>query len=99
MRVDVTWSHIATAQLRALSHAQQQSVQNTVQAIRMSPRVAHYSHQARHADGSARAVWVAYGLLVKVQFTIADNGARVLVQILGVAPTDLPGIADYEERP
>ena len=66
-------------------------------AIKISPRAAHYYRTIKQHDGTMRAVWVAYGLEVRMLFTLTEDSQRLLARIIDVAPTDLPGIADYEE--
>ncbi|WP_129629158.1 hypothetical protein [Candidatus Oscillochloris fontis] len=80
-----------------LTPPQQQSARNLVQTIKVSPRAAHYYHTATQRDGTTRAVWVAYGLTVRILFTLAEDGRSLIARIFDVAPSDLPGIADYEE--
>jgi len=98
MRVDVAWSATADRQFKALSRSQQDSARNVAKAIKASPRAAHYYNTAQQRDGTVRAVWVAYGLEVRVLFTLSEDGRRLLARIIDVAPSDLPGITDYEER-
>lgn len=63
----------------------------------MSPRSGHYYRQAETRRG-VRAVWIIYGLLVRMVYTIELEPRGLLVLIEEVTPTDLPGSVDYEER-
>nr|WP_044200185.1 hypothetical protein [Oscillochloris trichoides] len=98
MQIIIAWSENAARQYAALTPAQQVSARNLVQAIRLSPRAGHYYHIVTQRNGRTRAVWVAYGLAVRILFTLAEDGRGLIVQIFDVASTDLPGIADYEEQ-
>ncbi len=79
MRVDVAWSATADRQFKALSRSQQDSARNVAKAIKASPRAAHYYNTAQQRDGTVRAVWVAYGLEVRVLFTLSEDGRRLLL--------------------
>lgn len=97
MNVVVAWSSTAATQYRALGQAEQTSVQNVIAALKLSPRAGYFYRRVQTGD-AIRTVWVAYGLRIRLLYTLSSDRRGVIVRIEDVAPTDLPSIDEYEER-
>jgi hypothetical protein len=81
-----------------LSQAEQVSVRNVIAALKLSPQAGCF-YQYIQVGLSGRAVWVAYGLRVRLLYTLAEDRRGMIVRIEDVMPTDLPCQIEYEERP
>lgn len=99
MNVIVTWTAEASQQYHALSQAEQQSVLRVQTAIRQSPRAGYvYKKVQQEATGQYRTIWVAWGFQVQVLYTLSGDRRGIVACIQSVAPSELPGITEYEER-
>lgn len=99
MRVDIVWSHRASQQVQQLDEAQRQSLKQSLESLRISPRSGHFYNQVQQAEGGLLTVYVFYGLQVRILYSIVGwIRVRLIIRIEDVSPTDLPGIEEYEER-
>ena len=97
MNVIIAWSDTAGQQYRSLTTDEQASVKNVVAALKLSPR-AGYFYRRVQAGEAVRTVWVAYGLRIRLLYTLSSDRRGVIVRVEDVAPTDLPSIEEYEDR-
>lgn len=97
MNVIIAWSNTAGQQYRKLERGEQESVRNVIAALKLSPR-AGYFYRRVQAGEDVRTVWVAYGMRIRLLYTLSSDRRGVIVRVEDVAPTDLPGIEEYEER-
>lgn len=96
MQVHVKWSGPAKRQYAQLDPAQQESANNAVRAIGLSPEAGSI-YQSLPRGSSVEHVFALFGMLVVVLYRKKFLGSDIEVKIQAVRPSDLRSQTEYEE--